>query len=277
MLRPRRVPIRLPLLRSFRPRGPGSRPRGSLPAVLPEFAPGALVSRPSGGSGSDRILSAFSVFARQVAAQSGSIDYAALDRGRLAGWVAEVAAARRHLGGVLLRLRRELRASGASGVSARVLVGVDVAAVLESLGLTVGEPGRAGNVACHAALCAVHAAHGGVFLTRVLRVLRDAYPFARDCFQLRLVKGVALVLDMFRAVDDDLLVAALASESDGVGSLARRTAHHRTLRRAAYTQSFAAAIVDVYNGAVPLKGRLSPWFTVDKVGRLRSVSRLRFP
>ena len=219
----------------------------------------------------------FSALARKVAAQSGSIDYAALERGRLAGWVAELAAARRHLGGVLQRLRRELHASGRSGVPPRVLVGVDVAAVLESLGLTVGETGRPGNVACHAVLCAVHAAHGAIFLTRVLRVLRDAYPSGRDCFRLRFVKGVALVLDTFPAIDDDALVAALASEPDGPRSLARRAAHHRAHRRGAYTECFAAAIVDVYNGPVPLKRRLGAWFTLNKAGRLRSVSRLRFP
>ena len=258
-------------------RGPGSRPRRPRPGDLPEFAPGVLLSRRSGGSGSDRILRAFSALARKVAAQSGSIDYAALERGRLAGWVAELAGARRHLGGVLLRLRRELHASGRSGAHARVLVGVDVAAVLESLGLTAGEPGRSGNVACHGVLCAVHAAHGGVFLTRVLRVLRDAYSTARDCFRLRPVKAVALVLDTFPAIDDDALVAALASEPDGVRSLVRRVAHQRAMLRVPYIQCFAAAIVDVYNAGVALERRLPKWFALDKAGRLRSVSRLRFP
>ena len=257
--------------------GPGSRPRRPRPAHLPEFVPGVLHSRRSGGSGSDRILRGFSTVAGKVVAQSASIDYADLERARLAGWVAELAAARRHLGGVLLGLRRELHASGRSGAHARVLVGVDVAAVLEFLGLTAGEPGRSGKVACHGVLCAVHAAHGGVFLTRVLRVLRDAYSAATDCFRLRPVKAVALVLDTFPAIDDDALVAALASEPDGLRSLVRRAAHQRAMLRVPYIQCFAAAIVDVYNAAVTLERRLPKWFALDKAGRLRSASRLRFP
>ena len=158
-----------------------------------------------------------------------------------------------------------------------MLVGVDVAAVLESLGLTAGEPGRSGNVACHGVLCAVHAAYGGVFLTRVLRVLRDAYSAASDCFRLRPVKAVALVLETFPAIDDDALVAALASEPDGVRSLVRRAAHQRAMLRVPYIQCFAAALVDVYNAAVALERRLPKWFTLDKAGRLRSASRLCFP
>ena len=255
------------------PRGSVSRSPRSLPAAPSQLVPAPRVSGSSAGSGSDRLLFAFSAFARQVAPQSGSIDYGGLDRGRLAGWVADVVAARRHLGRVLLRLRRELRPSRRSGVSPRVVVGVDVAAVLDSLGLTVGEPRRAGNVACYALLCAIYAAHGGVFLTRVLRVLRDAYPSGRDCFRLRFVKGVALVLDMFPAVDDDVLVGALAAEPDGVRSLARRAARHRALLSGGYPECFAAAIVDVHNRAVALEGRLPEWFTVDRAVRFRSVFR----
>ena len=91
------------------------------------------------------------------------------------------------------------------------------------------------------------------------------------------MKAVALVLDTFPAIDDDALVAALASEPDGLRSLVRRAAHQRAMLRVPYIQCFAAAIVDVYNAAVTLERRLPKWFALDKAGRLRSASRLRFP
>ena len=89
---------------------------------------------------------------------------------------------------------------------------VAIAAIVESVGLKIGHPKVAGNVFAVGALRRVYDRDGGEVLTRVLRVLRDAFEAApKEAFGRRLVEGLGLVLAAYSVLDDALLVRSLSA------------------------------------------------------------------
>ena len=252
---------------------PGSRGTVSDPTLLESDRGGLVSARPAGDS-FERLVSVVTGSVWHLAAEPDRIDLAAVDRDRREVWSGELAVARRQLAVVISRLRRPRRRSAYSGAPGSALVGVEVAALLDSLGLTVGESGI-GNVSSSVVLRLVHAAYGGALLGRVLCVLRDAFPVGPYRFARRLIQALAVVLDTYPSVDDDSLVAALSSAPDGVRSVYGRADHYRNLFRSLPVDCCAAAIVDIYIAAVPNQSRVSKWFTPDEAGRFRPAARFR--
>ena len=153
---------------------------------------------------------------------------------------------------------------------------VAIAAIVESVGLKIGHPKVAGNVFAVGALRRVYDRDGGEVLTRVLRVLRDAFEAApKEAFGRRLVEGLGLVLAAYSDLDDALLVRSLSALPHNVQSVHTRAEQHRQNLGRPVPDCVAAAVVDIYNDAVGKKRRLVKWWKVDAGGAIRRRSRIR--
>ena len=152
---------------------------------------------------------------------------------------------------------------------------VAIAAILESVGLKLGDPKIEGNVFAVGALRRVYDRDGGEVLTRVLRVLRDAFESVPLAFGRRLLEGLGLVLAAYADLDDDLLVRSLAALPNNVHSVHNRAEQHRQNLGRPVPDCVAAAVVDIYNDAVGKKRRLVKWWKVDAGGAIRRRPRIR--
>ena len=151
---------------------------------------------------------------------------------------------------------------------------VAIAGIVESLGLKIGDPKVRGNVFAVGALRRVYDRDGGEVLTRVLRVLRAAFESDPQAFGRRLLEGLGLVLAAYADLDDALLVRSLAALPNNVQSVHSLAEQHRQQLGRPVPDCVAAAVVDIYNGAVGKKRRLVKWWKVDTAGAIRRRSRL---
>ena len=101
---------------------------------------------------------------------------------------------------------------------------------------------------------------GGEVLRRVLCILRDAYAGASAAFRRLPVDGVGLAVARYDKLHDDVLIAALAKDRNGVDDLLRRAYAYRERLGRQLPQCLAAAVADVYNERRKGKHKLRKWW-----------------
>ena len=144
-----------------------------------------------------------------------------------------------------------------------------ITTIVEGVGLKVGHPKTTGHVYSVGALRRVYDRYGGSVLERTLRVLRDAYDSRPAALGRPMLDGVGLVVGTYAALDDKVLVEALANEAHGVSGIQRRAEEYRERLGRPVPECVAAAVVDVYNRHAGKKRRLVKWWQAHVGGRLR--------
>ena len=132
--------------------------------------------------------------------------------------------------------------------------------ILRGVDLDVGHKQKPGTVHSVGVLIRVYERDGGEVLRRVLCILRDAYAGASAAFGRLPVDGVGLAVARYDKLQDDVLVAALAKDRNGVDDLLRRAYAYRERLGRQLPQCLAAAVVDVYNERRKGKRKLRKWW-----------------
>jgi len=132
--------------------------------------------------------------------------------------------------------------------------------ILRGVGLDIGHKQKAGRVHSVGALVRVYERDGAEVLRRVLCILRDAYAGTSAAFGRLPVDGVGLAVARYDKLQDDVLVAALAKDRNGVDDLLRRAYAYRERLGRQLPQCLAAAVVDVYNERRKGKRKLRKWW-----------------
>ena len=123
----------------------------------------------------------------------------------------------------------------------------EIFAIVSASDLSVKKDKCDGSVSAVGALLRVYRQAGGPVLSRVLRVIRDAYGGTASSFHRVVIEGFALVLVRHRDLDDATLVRVFSADKHGTTGLLRRAQDYRERVGRPQPQCFAAAAVDVYN------------------------------